>query len=504
MMPVAPKRAAIYLRLSVENADERAATGQSASIDRQEKDLRILADAEGWTIAPEHIFVDDGLTGRKVRENARAALRALAAGVVDVLLVWKFDRFSRQGPRAIAGLVDALAANPNGLFVSMHDGLRSDMGPAWEMVAGNLARAAKAEAENMALRVARAHAGNRADGRFTGGTVPIGYVTAERTDRNGNRLPGRMLTPDPVVAPLLRDLAERVLAGESFLSVCRLANESGVKPPRSDRWRVSTLRTALTGDPIVGRYSYRGALVRNEDGTPRQVWEPVLDLETWRAVRARLDERAMTPTTKRSRGTRGRLLSGLAVCECGSSLHMHRNSNGTLSYRCSGPQNGVGCPTRVSVLCDRLEEYVVAQVLPALRDLPIVVETEAEPSTAELADVLEAITAASAEFAAPGADHAGLAARMAALQERRATLEAAARVARRTTVRVEGESFGELWERADDITRRKHLARALEAIVVRPRPRGPHGWPPLASDSVTIRWRGAYADDSVLLSAEAD
>jgi hypothetical protein len=240
--------------------------------------------------------------------------------------------------------------------------------------------------------------------------------------------------PDPVVAPLLRNLAERLLAGASFLSVCRIANESGVKPPRSDRWRVTTLRTALTGNPIVGRYTYRGDLVRNEDGTPKQVWEPVLDLQTWHALKANLSQRAKSLTAKRSHNARGRLLSGLAACKCGNSLHLHRNSNGTLSYRCSGPQSGTACPTRVSVLCDRLEEYVVGQVLPVLRHLPIEMETESKVPTAELADVLDAITATSIEFSTPGADYAAMGARMAALQERRAMLETAARVAPRTTL----------------------------------------------------------------------
>lgn len=136
-------RAALYLRLS-ESSDE------SASIGRQEADLRDLAEREGWAVA--EVLVDEGISGRRARANADRAVRLLREGVVDVLAVWKFDRFSRQGLGALAALLDALDARPSARFVALRDGLSSDA-QAWRIVASLLAEVARMEAENTSMRV---------------------------------------------------------------------------------------------------------------------------------------------------------------------------------------------------------------------------------------------------------------------------------------------------------------------------------------------------------------
>src|SRR5664279_2652107 len=92
-------RCVLYLRLS--ESDE-----VSTSIARQETDLRQRAEREGWTVVK--VLVDEGLSGGKRRDNGDLALGLLDSGQADVLIVWKFDRWSRMGLTAVADLIEVL------------------------------------------------------------------------------------------------------------------------------------------------------------------------------------------------------------------------------------------------------------------------------------------------------------------------------------------------------------------------------------------------------------
>jgi DNA invertase Pin-like site-specific DNA recombinase len=66
-------------------------------------DLRRYAEHRGWTIAEE--FIDHGISGMK---DSRPALNRLMAAArqrrLDVVLVWRFDRFARSTSHLIRAL----------------------------------------------------------------------------------------------------------------------------------------------------------------------------------------------------------------------------------------------------------------------------------------------------------------------------------------------------------------------------------------------------------------
>jgi len=81
------QRVAIYARVSTANS------GQSPEM--QLRELREYCERRGWTIAGE--YVDTGISGTK---DKRPALDRLMADAhkrrLDVIAVWKFDRFARS------------------------------------------------------------------------------------------------------------------------------------------------------------------------------------------------------------------------------------------------------------------------------------------------------------------------------------------------------------------------------------------------------------------------
>ncbi|MDC7120282.1 recombinase family protein [Cellulomonas fimi] len=475
-------RAALYLRLSVAGDEE------STSIERQERDLRALAEREEWDIAT--IYVDDGVSGRTARANAAAAVDALGAGDVDVLAVWKFDRFSREGIRGLVPLLDVLDARPGATFVALQDGLRSGT-TAWEVLAPILATFARIESNNTAARVRSAIASNRAAGRWTGGPAPFGYESAPNPHG-----PGRALVPAPSEAPFMVEAAERVVGGESIYAVVAWLNSTTCRPRRAKSWSLQAVRQVLTGSAIVGRVSVGGEVLRDPEGVPRQVYPPAIPLDLWHATRAALDERtaARKPAMTRARGARSRLLSGIALCAgCGSALYVRQQQNGKPAYRCSSRSNGRPCAAAASVTAERLEEFVADRFLSVVGRFPVVRTVEREPVAVALVESEEALRHTSALLADDSlTDDAAdaLSARLRLLRTRVRALKAEAAAApMEVTFEETGETYGDVWRRLDEdvAARRTHLMNALDAVIVSPGVRGRTGR--LDPERATIRWR---------------
>jgi len=501
--PSHPPRVALYLRLSVASDEE------STSIERQEADLRALAQREGWDVV--EVFTDDGFSGRKERAKARAAVEALRVGAIDVLAVWKFDRFSREGIKGLVPLLDALEQRPEAVFVALQDGLRSGT-TAWEMLAPILATFARIESNNTAARVRSAIASNRAAGRWTGGPAPVGYVSAPNPAG-----PGRVLVPargqvidDGRVAPdevtHLVEAAERIVSGQSLYAVTGWLNTTAMRPRRARSWSIQAVSQVLSGTAIVGQVKIGGEVLRDSDGVPREVFEPALPVPLWRSVRAVLAERATArvPAGTRRRGSRSRLLSGLAVCaSCGAPLYVRQQQNGEAAYRCASRSNGRPCTAPVSVTAARLEEFVAANFLRAVGRLPILRPAEVEPVEVERTEVEDALRDVAARLGDPNLSEADeehfetvsrhLRARLRAL--RGATSAAATEVALEET----GETYADVWARLDDVAaRREHLVSALASVEVS---RGLRGRTGLDPARVSLRWaderdaRCGYLDD---------
>ena len=88
------KRAAIYVRVS---------SGEQ-NTEPQERSLRAYVQRRGWKV--QKVYRDQGVSGATSKRLAlNELLRDCRRGAVDVLVVWKFDRFARSLNALISGLV---------------------------------------------------------------------------------------------------------------------------------------------------------------------------------------------------------------------------------------------------------------------------------------------------------------------------------------------------------------------------------------------------------------
>ena len=144
------KRAALYVRVS---------TGEQNS-EPQERALREYVQRRGWKV--QKIYRDHGISGASSKRPALSELlKECRRGSVDVLVVWKFDRFARSLNALISGLETCRALGID--FVSVTEAVDTSL-PAGELVFQMIGAVAQFERSLIGERVRAGLANARAKG----------------------------------------------------------------------------------------------------------------------------------------------------------------------------------------------------------------------------------------------------------------------------------------------------------------------------------------------------
>jgi hypothetical protein len=182
-------------------------------------------------------------------------------------------------------------------------------------------------------------------GRWHGGRYPYGIDIAR--DEHGR--PAKGATPFLVEheAEVVREMAQAVLEGRSLLSIERELNGRGEPAPKGGRWHYPNIRKILTAPATAGRRGRNGTVVGELAD-----WPPVLDADTWEAVKAVLAGR----TKHRTRAPHRYLLTNFVwAASTGDRLQSARESASDNRRRAySGP----GAWVDAAALEDLVEEIV--------------------------------------------------------------------------------------------------------------------------------------------------
>src|SRR5215472_6456222 len=149
-----PKQAALYTRVSTGEQNTQA----------QERALRDYVQRRGWKV--QKIYRDLGQSGASAKRPAlNEMLRDCRRGSVDVIVVWKFDRFARSLNSLISGL--ELCRSLGIDFVSVTEAVDTSL-PAGELVFQMIGAVAQFERSLIAERVKAGLANARAKGKVLG------------------------------------------------------------------------------------------------------------------------------------------------------------------------------------------------------------------------------------------------------------------------------------------------------------------------------------------------
>src|SRR5689334_59318 len=159
------KRAAIYVRVSSSEQHTEA----------QERALREYVQRRGWEL---HRIYRDKCTGATAsRPGLDELLKDCRHRSIDVVVVWKFDRFARSLKNLIAGLELCRALGID--FVSVTEAVDTSL-PAGELVFQMIGAVAQFERSLIGERVKSGLANAKAKGKLLG-RPPLRKLTAGET-----------------------------------------------------------------------------------------------------------------------------------------------------------------------------------------------------------------------------------------------------------------------------------------------------------------------------------
>ena len=166
--PSATRRAALYARVSTDDRGQDPET--------QLRQLREYAARRGFAVAEE--FVDFASGTRNDRPHYKRLLEAVRKRQVDVVLVWRYDRFARSTQALVNALMEFRALG--GDFISYQENVDTTT-PQGELVFGMMANLAQFESSLIGERVRAGMARAKAQGKRVS-RPPIPEATRRRIE----------------------------------------------------------------------------------------------------------------------------------------------------------------------------------------------------------------------------------------------------------------------------------------------------------------------------------
>jgi DNA invertase Pin-like site-specific DNA recombinase len=354
MNPVAPKRCAVYTRVS---SDERLDQSFNSIDAQREAGAAFVASqrAEGWIVTGDD-YLDPGYSGGNMdRPGLKRLMADIEAGRIDTVVVYKIDRLTRS-LADFARLVEVFDRNGvSFVSVTQQFNTTTSMG---RLTLNILLSFAQFEREVTGERIRDKIAASKAKGMWMGGVVPLGY-----------RVEARRLLVEPAEAENVRRIFTRFAECRSTTDLVRWLAAQGIASRRGTPFSKQALWKLLNNRIYLGEIVHKGQLFRGQH-------EAILDTSLWDAVQAVF---AVHHNERRHATWRGRgpdfLLAGLVATEKGERLQPSFTTKGRTGqhYRYYVPKSVQAFGTKRAghavgrLAAEPLEELVLAQIHAALQ-----------------------------------------------------------------------------------------------------------------------------------------
>jgi site-specific DNA recombinase len=339
----APRRAAIYARVSSQRQAEQA------TIDSQLAELRQRVREDEHDVEEEHILLDDGYSGSYLDRPGLDRLRDLARErAIDLIYVSTPDRLARRYAHQVILLEELERC---GCEVTFLDHVPAE-GPEGQLLVQIQGVIAEYERAKIAERTRRGKLHRARQGAMVIGKAPFGYRHVHDTRGEAGRW-----EINEAEAPMIRDLFAWV--AEEGISIRQAAKRLNASPWRTrggrHEWPTSTVREILNNETYTGvAYYNRRRWVETDrtDATfritrktraevrPREEWiaipvPPIIDQQTFvRAHEQLKNNTAFSPRNLKREDEY--LLRCLVSCGvCGQAMVAHAHGRHTY-YHCTG------------------------------------------------------------------------------------------------------------------------------------------------------------------------
>lgn len=345
--------AALYIRVSTEDQTEY-------SPDAQKRLLLEYAEKNNISVREEHIFTDEGISGRKA-EKRPGFMKMIAAAKkkpkpFDLILVHRFDRFSRSREDSIV-YKSLLKKECDIKVVSITEQLEDDK---FSVI---LEAMLEAMAEYYSLNLSDEVMKGMTEKALRGGyqaNPPLGYKITHT---------GELPVPVPEEAAIVKLIFEKYVYDKmTFFEIAKYLNLSGYKTKQNKDFEGRSVEYILK-NPI-----YKGCIRWNRThGATKTVkeesrWiiargqhEPVIAEELYDLAQERILREYPQPKKARPVTEYKHWLSGMVRCgNCGRTMTASKTKNSRfLHFSCNGYRKGK-CPE-----CNSISE---SKLLPFLLD----------------------------------------------------------------------------------------------------------------------------------------
>jgi len=311
--------AAIYARKST----DQNVSDDEKSVARQVERARAYAERKAWTVAEEHVYVDDGISGAEYlkRPGYLALMNALGRRApFQVLVVMEQSRLGRsldEVPYALKRIGDAAVQ----VFCYLTDTEIKRETLVDQFTNHTMAFVDVMHREQSRQRTRDAMRRQAERGHVAGGLV-YGYVNHEITHLGRDGQPARNYVELRIYeaqAAVVRRIFAEIAAGRGFISIAKGLTADGIPAPRAHRgWAGSGVREMVFRGLYRGHVTYGKTRREDRNGTTIKVKVPesdwitredpalrIVDEGLWQAAHARLGRTRATYL----RGPKGRLWS---------------------------------------------------------------------------------------------------------------------------------------------------------------------------------------------------
>ncbi|WP_423140762.1 recombinase family protein [Parablastomonas sp. CN1-191] len=350
-------RCAIYSRKSTEDGLEQ----EFNSLDAQHAACSAYAlsqQHEGWTLNGER-YDDGGFSGGNMERPALKRLLAdVAAGRVDIILLYKIDRLTRS-LADFAKIVEVLdAAGASFVSITQSFNTTTSMG---RLTLNMLLSFAQFEREVTSERIRDKIAASRRRGIWMGGPVPLGYDVRDRK-----------LIVNDAEAELVRHIMRRYIAlgsvPELIDELAREGHRTKVQYNASGPKRGGCAFRRGTLYHLLANQVYRGKLIHKGEYFDAE-HEAIVPDDLWAEVQAVLAARAQGHARRikakhpsllvgKVKDGRGRAMTSSHTCKAGVRYRYYT----TRSDQFDGePAWRVSAHDLEKLVCERMAEWTVDQ-----------------------------------------------------------------------------------------------------------------------------------------------
>ena len=233
-MPCQAYRTGIYIRLSKERTESWR--NKSQSLETQESLARTFAKERGLIVTK--CYIDYEYSGKTFNRPAyQDMMEDIKNGVINCIIIRDLSRLGRNYIE-MGQLIDKVFPFMGVRFISINDNLDTLNGlenkKSFEVEIKNLVN--DLYSKDISKKVTASHIQKAKQGYFIAGFAPYGYKLERR--EGGNRL-----IIDPIVQPVMVDVFEKLMAGQSINQVTKYLNQQKVATPMAYRQTGKRYRT---------------------------------------------------------------------------------------------------------------------------------------------------------------------------------------------------------------------------------------------------------------------